>query len=289
MVIAQLILNGIIAGGIYALVAVGFSMNWKLKKFLDVSHGALYAIGAYLAFFLVASGLSIITALVVSLLGTAFFSIIIDRGIYKHLRARKTSSLMFLLASLGVYIVVENLLLALFGADVRTLRTGPIVQGYDILGASITPAQINIIIAALISFLLLYIFLTKTKTGKAMRATADNPSVAQAIGINIERVILYTAGIAGALAALAGVLVGIEQNLEPTMGLFIIIKAFIAAVIGGIGSIPGALAGGFVLGIVENIGIFWLPSGFKDAIAFVVLIMFLIFRPQGIFGKKERT
>ncbi len=287
MVLEQLILNGIIAGGIYSLIAIGFSMTYGLLRFLNIAHGSLYVVGAYLAYLSFSLGMHIIGAFILAVVGGAIVGVLMNYSVYKPLRSKKSNSLIMLLASLGIFIFIENLIIALFGAEVKTIRTGPITQGFDFLGAIITQAQVVIIIVSFLTLFLVEVFLKKTNTGRAMRATADNKDVAQVIGINTETVTTYSFALASALAASAGVLIAIEQNLEPTMGLTAIIKGFTAGVVGGLGSIKGAVAGAFLLGIVENIGIWFLPSGYKDAIAFFVLIVFLLFRPQGIFGRKE--
>lgn len=286
MVLEQLLLNGIIAGGIYALIAIGFSLTYGLLRFLNPAHGSLYVMGAYLAFVFFSSGMHIVGAFILAVMGGALAGVVMNKAIYKPLRSRKSNSLIMLLASLGIFIFVENFIIAAFGAEVKTIRLGPVTQGMEFFGAIITQTQVAIIIISLITLLLVELFLLKTKTGKAMRAAADNKDVAQVIGINIERINTYAFAFASALAASAGVLIAIEQNLEPTMGFNAIIKGFTASVVGGLGSVRGAVAGAFLLGIVENIGIWFLPSGYKDAIAFVVLIAFLLFRPQGLFGGK---
>jgi len=283
----QLVFNAIIAGGIYSLIAIGFSMSWKLLRFINFAHGALYMLGAYMAFVFLDFG--IVPAFLLSLIVVAAVGVIIDFIVYKPLRLRKSSSLILLLASVGVFLFLENLVIAVFGAEVRTLRTGPIQQGMNFFGAIITPIQVVIIIVAIATLVLLHTFLKRTKLGKAMRATSDNKNIASTIGINVERIVLYTTMIAAVLAAAAGVLVGLEQNLEPTMGLPAVVKGFTSAIVGGFGSISGAVAGGYLLGFAENIGIYFLPSGYKDAIGFVILIIFLLFRPRGMLGKKENV
>ncbi len=287
MVLEQLILNGVIAGGIYALVAIGFSMTYGLLRFLNIAHGSLYVIGAYLAFLFFSAGVPIVGAFILAVLGGALCGVAMNYSVFKPLRKKKSNSLILLIASIGIFIFIENFIIGAFGAEVKTIRTGPVTQGMDFFGAIITQTQVVIIIVSLVTLLLVELFLLKTKTGKAMRATADNKDVAQVIGINVERITTYTFALASALAASAGVLIAIEQNLEPTMGFSAIIKGFTASVVGGLGSVRGAVAGAFLLGLVENIGIWFLPSGYKDAIAFAVLIIFLLFRPQGLFGRKE--
>lgn len=166
------------------------------------------------------------------------------------------------------------------------MRTGPVVEGYQIASAVITPIQILILSASLIIFAVLWFIVDRTKMGKAIRAVADDPIGASVSGIYPEKVILYAFAIGSALAGMAGVLISLETNIEPTMGLNAILKGIIASIIGGIGSIPGAVLGGLFLGIVENLGIWKIQAGWKDTIAFTVLIIFLLLRPEGILGKK---
>jgi branched-chain amino acid transport system permease protein len=166
------------------------------------------------------------------------------------------------------------------------MRTGPIIEGRHILGAVITDFQILILVVSIVMLIATWIFIQRTKLGKAMRAVADDPMAARVVGINSEKIIASSFFLGSCMAGAAGVLVSLETNLEPTMGMNAVLKGMIAAIIGGIGSIPGAVAGGFFLGIVENLGIWKISAGWKDCIAFSVLIVFLLFRPGGILGSK---
>jgi len=195
--------------------------------------------------------------------------------------------LVFLIASFGIFIFIQNLLQLIYGAQILTLRTGPVVEGYQIFSAVITPIQILILSVSLILLAIIWLAIDKTKIGKGIRAVADDPVGASVSGINPEKTVLYSFGIGSALAGMAGVLISLETNIEPTMGFNAILKGIIACIIGGIGSIPGAVLGGFFLGIVENLGIWKIQAGWKDTIAFVVLIIFLLIRPQGILGKRN--
>lgn len=186
-----------------------------------------------------------------------------------------------------MFIFIQNFIQLLYGAQILTIRTGPVVEGYQIASAVITPIQILLLSVSLALFAAIWLIIDKTKMGKAIRAVADDPVGASVSGIYPERVILYVFGIGSALAGMAGVLISLETNIEPTMGMNAILKGIIASIIGGIGSIPGAVLGGFFLGIVENLGIWKIQAGWKDTIAFAVLIIFLLIRPQGILGKKN--
>jgi branched-chain amino acid transport system permease protein len=284
----QLLINGLIAGAIYALVSSGFSLIYSTNKFIHFAHGSAIAFSAYILYFLFAIlglnfGISVILAIVfASLLGLAmnFF-------VYHELRKRKASGVILLIASFGLLILFESLILIFFGADVKTIDFIKVAKGLEIFGAIITPLQIFIIIVSIILLISLFFFMKKTKIGKAMRAVSDNKDVAEIVGISAERIYNWSFVIGSAIAGIAGILVALEQNLDPTMGTGLVIKGFTAAIIGGIGSVPGAIFGAFLLGLVENFGIWFLPSGYKDAIAFVLLFIFLLFRPNGILGKKK--
>ena len=203
-----------------------------------------------------------------------------------QVRQQKASNLIFLLASFGVVIFIQNLIQLIYGAQILTIRTGPIKEGHHFLGAVITDIQILILAVSIILMIFLWLFIQKTKLGKAMRAVSDDPIAANVVGINPERIILTSFAIGSALAGAAGILISFETNIEPTMGFSALLKGIIASIIGGIGSIPGAVLGGFFLGLAENLGIWKISAGWKDCIAFAILIIFLLLRPRGILGNK---
>lgn len=286
--INQLLANGLIAGAIYALMASSFSLVFNIVKFMDFSPGAIYVLAAFGAFFFnIVLGLNFFVALILSLIIVSLAAVVINKTVYKPIRERKGSNFILLLASFGVFLIVTGIILLLFGAQVKTFGL-PIEKGYDIFGALVTKTQILLIVTSLVLFFFLQLFMKTTKLGKSMRAVADNREIASTLGINVEKTITITFVIAAILAGVAGILVGIEQNIEHSMGFIVVIKGITASIVGGIGNVPAALLGGFLIGIVENLGILFLPSGYKDAIAFLILIIFLLFRPQGIFGVKTR-
>jgi branched-subunit amino acid ABC-type transport system permease component len=284
----QLLINGLIAGAIYALVASGFSVIYSVCKFVHFAHGAVITLSGYFLYFLFSKlGLNFWPSMILSIIFASFLGFFIDQIIYKQLRKRKASNTILLMASVALLIFFESLILLLFGADVKTIGYIKISKGIEIFNAIITPLQIVIIIVSIILLILLFLFMKKTKLGKAMRAVADNKDVAEVVGISAEKIYSWSFIIGSAIAGIAGILVGLEQNLEPTMGTNLMIKGFTAAIIGGIYSVPGSILGSFLLGLVENFGIWFLPSGYKDAIAFIILFIFLLFRPQGILGIKK--
>jgi len=287
-IVIQLLINGLIAGAIYALVSSGFSLIYSTNKFVHFAHGSTIAFSAYMLYLFFAIlkfnfGFSVILAVILaSILGLGMNFIV-----YRALRKRKAAELILLIASFGLLILFESLILIFFGADVKTIDYIKVAKGMEFFGAIITPLQIVIIIVSFMLLVSLFFLMKKTKIGKAMRAVSDNRDVAEIVGISSEKIYNWSFVIGSAIAGIAGVLVALEQNLDPTMGTGLVIKGFTAAIIGGIGSVPGAILGAFLLGLVENFGIWFLPSGYKDAIAFVLLFIFLLFRPNGILGKKK--
>jgi branched-chain amino acid transport system permease protein len=175
----------------------------------------------------------------------------------------------------------------LFGANVRNLEPFQFTGAIKFGSAIITSLQIGIIVTSIVVLILLVFLMKGTKIGKAMRAVADNKETAEIIGINSEKIYAWSMVIGSVVAGIAGVLIGLEQNLTPTMGTYLVVKSFAGVVIGGIGSISGAVLGSFLLGLIENVGIWFLPSGYQDAITFAVLFIFLVLRPQGILGIKN--
>jgi branched-chain amino acid transport system permease protein len=282
----QLFVNGLIAGAIYSLVAAGFSLIFSTCKFIHFAHGATIAFSGYILYLLFSVfELNFWFSVILAIIFAGFFGFLINATVYKKLRKRKASSLILLIASFALLILFESLILLFFGADIKTIGFIKIAKGLEILGAVITPLQIVIIITSFILLVLLFFLMKKTKIGKIMRAVADNKEMAEILGICSERIYGYSFILGSAIAGIAGILVALEQNLEPTMGTNLMIKGFTGAIIGGIDSVFGAILGSFLLGFAENFGIWFLPSGYKDAIAFSILFIFLLFRSRGIMGK----
>jgi branched-chain amino acid transport system permease protein len=299
VIINQLIINGVIQGAIYSLIALGFVIIYRTVRFFNFAHGVVYACGAYVAYatFAVArvtghgsriegGPLTWAIPVLAGILGAGILGILIDRLVYKPLRKKKAPNLVFLLASFGIFIFIQNLIQLIFGAQILTIRTGPVKEGHHVFGAVITDTQILILAVSVSLCVALWLFVKKTKLGKAMRAVADDPLAASVVGINPEKIILAAFAVGSALAGAAGILVSLETNIEPTMGMNAILKGIIASIIGGIGSIPGSMFGGLFLGLAENLGIWKISAGWKDCIAFVILIVFLLLRPGGIMGVK---
>lgn len=294
-ILPQLIVNGIIAGAIYSLVALGLSLVYGVLKFINLAHGELAMSGAY-AFFLfyVILKWPFLASIFAAILIVVALGALIERTIFRPILS--SPPLIPLIISLGVSFLLQSLAMLIFRPDVRSLSTTGDIQTHILFNGAIaiTNAQIVILLLGPVFIFLLALFLKKTKTGKAIRATADNREVAEIVGINTTRTLDISFAIASAFAAIAGVAIAFDQNLFPTMGLSIGLKAFAAIILGGIGNIPGAIVGSFVIGLAENLGIgimigdFVMPSGYKQTFAFGILILVLLLRPQGIFGSRSQ-
>lgn len=287
-ILPQLIMNGLIAGSIYALMAAGFSLMYSLQRFMNIAHGSTFLVGAFAAYAAARLfGMPLWISFMLGIIAAMLLGILINTVVYEPLQKQKEKDKALLLSSFGVFLLIEAIVLMLFGADVKSFGL-PVKKGISVMGAIVTPVQIVIIVAAPVIFLGLWLFLNKTKAGVALRASADNETIAKTMGINVRLMSFLTTSVGSSLAAVAGILVALEQNLEHSMGMGAVLKGLTAAVIGGIGNVPAAILGGYLLGLAENLGIWYLPSGYKDAIAFAVLILFLLLRPQGFFGVKRR-
>jgi branched-chain amino acid transport system permease protein len=286
--IAQQLINGISLGSIYALIALGYTMIYGIIKLINFAHGDVYMVGAYIGFFAITQvHISIVPALLISMVVTGILGILIERLAYKPLRSAPRLSV--LITAIGVSFFLEYTTMYFVSPTPRTFPAvfddvawtfGPLViNGQQVLILGITFALMAI---------LTYI-VQRTRLGKAMRAASFDTETAQLMGVDADKIISFTFCIGSALAAVAGVLVGVYYNsIDPLMGIMPGLKAFVAAVLGGIGILPGAVAGGLILGIVEAFVSGFLSSTFRDAAAFAILILVLLFKPTGLFGKNTR-
>jgi len=303
----QHLINGLTLGGIYALIALGYTMVYGILKFINFAHGEIMMMGTYvglLIFNLVrgipgidagalggAGGTFIwqfFLALFCAMAFSAFLGMFIERVAYRPLR--KAERLAPLLSAIGVSIILVNFAGLVFGTKSLKLDYPFDNDPIDVSGISVTPHQILILGITIVLMVGLKLFIDKTKLGKAMRATSLDIDTARLMGINADHVISLTFAIGSALGAVAGVLIAMDYKVYPTLGTLAGLKAFIAAVVGGIGSISGAMIGGLLLGVLETFGValFHIPVGLKDTIAFGILILILLVKPSGIMGKTIR-
>jgi branched-chain amino acid transport system permease protein len=281
----QLLLNGIVAGSIYALIALGFALIYRTVRFFHFAHGAIYTVGAYLAYSLATRfQVNITVAFLCGALISGVLGVALDRGLYRPLRRERAPDLVFLIVSIGAFIALQNLVQLIYGAEIRILRAGDVEEGHRVLGAVITDVQLLILTAAFAAAMALSLLVQRTKLGKAIRAVSDDAVAAAVVGIDRERIIAAAIFLGSVMAGLAGALLALETNLQPNMGLAAILKGIVASIIGGIGSIPAAILGGLLLGVAENVGIWKIDSAWKDTVSYVFLVGFLLARPGGILG-----
>jgi branched-chain amino acid transport system permease protein/neutral amino acid transport system permease protein len=296
----QLIVYGLISGSIITLGAIGLSLTYGILNFANFSHGDVMALGAFLALALLgltkslgisapsfgplSFGLPMVIALVCSMGLTAMAAILIDRILYR--RFRESGPIILLIASVGVAFVLRNLIQFIW-SPLPSYYIKEIQISKRFLGVRIKPDEVFIIIFVAGAAYLLHLFLTRTKMGKAMRATSDNAELAKVTGIDTERVVLWTWGIGAALAASGGVLAGIEDKfITPELGWQLLLYIFAAVILGGIGSPYGALLGGAVIGLSTEISTAFITAAYKPAVAFVIMVIMLLFRPTGLVRSK---
>ena len=283
------LVNGLSLGSVYALIALGYTMVYGIAKMLNFAHGDVIMIGAYVALITMKqAGLPTWVAILISIIACTVLGVLMERVAYKPLR-NATSSLAVLITAIGVSYLLQNLALLMFGADTKSFTSVVTVPAVVLAGGKLTISGETIVtvLACMIIMIGLTLFINKTKAGQAMLAVSENRGAAQLMGINVNGTIALTFAIGSALAAIAAVLLcSAYPSLTPYTGAMPGIKAFVAAVFGGIGSIPGALIGGILLGIIEILGKAYISSQMADAIVFGVLIVVLLVKPSGLLGKQ---
>jgi branched-chain amino acid transport system permease protein len=284
----QQLVNGISLGSIYALIALGYTMVYGIIKLINFAHGDVFMIGSFIGFYAIAKWeLGFFPALLLAMLVCAIFGVLIERIAYKRLR--NATRIAALITAIGVSLLIEYTTIFFRGAQPAAYPEVFKNKSLDIFGVQISSTSILILSVAVVLMILLQFIVHKTKIGKAMRAVSHDADAARLMGINVDNTISATFAIGSALAGAAGVIFGVYYTkIDPLMGVIPGVKAFIAAVLGGIGIIPGAMVGGMLLGVVESLVSALGFSLWRDAAAFVILILILIFRPSGIFGKNAR-
>ena len=282
----QQVLNGLTLGSVYSLVALGLTLVYGILHIPNFSHGALFMAGAYAAFFFAGTlGANYWAALVAAALTTAGIAVLSERLVFSRLR--DSPPLHDMIAAIGLLLFVEAVAHAIWGADFR--RLAPPYPGILRFAGTVLPIQRALIIAGAVSLMIaLHLFLTRTVTGSTIVAMAQNRDGAALVGIDLSRVSMLTFAISGALAAVAGVLFAPINLVFPGMGNLVILKAFVIIILGGMGSVPGAILGGMVIGFAESFGAFYISTDMKDIIAFAALVLILSIRPQGLFPSYSR-
>lgn len=285
MAFLSYLIGGLGLGSVYAIIALGYSMVYGIAKMLNFAHGDIIMVGAFVAYFAISSfGLPVFVAVILSVVVCTVLGVVIEKLAYKPLR--EASSLSVLITAIGVSYFLQNAAMLLWGTDTKIFPT--------VLSGSLTIGELSIpyltlitILSCIVIMVVLTLFINRTKTGRAMRACSEDKGAASLMGINVNQIISITFAIGSGLAAIAAVLLcATYPSVYPTLGSMPGIKAFTAAVLGGIGSIPGAFLGGLFLGVIENLARAYISTQLSDAIVFMVLIVVLLIKPTGLLGKK---
>jgi len=291
MLFVRQLINGLALGSIYALVSIGFAMVYGILFFINFPHGEILMIGMYIALMLMqVVGVPFAITLPLAMILTAFLGITVEKVAYSRLRT--TRRLAPLLSAMGVSIAFQNIALVIWGAKPLPYPTPPLLQGEGLIigGIRISPALILIFILSIVLMIALQLFFKYHIVGIAIRAVSQRMDAAKLMGVNPNLEISVTFAIGSALAAAGGVLLGIRYgSVYPTVGFSLMLKAFAACVLGGIGNIPGAVVGGLIIGVAETFAVGFISSAYRDAIAFIVLALVLLVRPSGLLGGRTEA
>ena len=281
----QQLLNGISIGSIYALVALGYTLVYGVLRLINFAHCDTMMVGALVGYMCSKFGMGFIPSILIAMIACMILGILIEKLAYKPLR--NSPSIMMLIAAIGVSLILQYSAMLFFGAEPRAFPPSMTGGVMEFGGVILSKSRLWVVLLAITVMILLYIIVGFTKMGKAMRALASDKQAAQLVGVNVDNTISVTFALGAALAGVAGVMLGSIFTVSPLMGTGIGVKTFAAAVLGGIGSIPGAMLGGLILGLTETLIASIFGGAFKDALAFVVLIAVLLIKPSGILGKRN--
>jgi len=285
----QQLFNGIMQGGLYALLAVGFALLFGVLRLINFSHGSVFMLGAYLTYIFITNlHFPFLLAGLISIILSGFVGIVVERISVAPLRKRKMPFWLGMITTFGMALIIENLSVTIFGGSYRSFPTPIKMVGFEILGAHVTNIQLLTLGVAMLLMILLVLFTQYTWLGRAFRAVSQSEDTSSLMGINANLIVALGFFISGVLAGSAGILVAMYQNIvSVNMGLGVGLKGFFASVMGGIGSIPGAVLGGFLLGIIESLTSAYISADLKNVISFTALILVLMWRPMGLLGKEQ--
>jgi len=283
----QLLLNILVTSSLFLSIGLSFSLIYYPTKFFHIAHAAVISLGAYLVFFFankfsvpfsVSVGLAIAAAVGIGLLCEIL--------VYRQMRKRNLPALAYLIVSIGLYVVLQNCISLFFGDDTKIINTAEVTVGNQIFGAYITTIQIITVFVSITLFLAVNLFLHFTTTGKSIRAVASNPELCTIYGISSNKVILIAFAIGSALAATAGILSAMDTNMTPTFGFNLLLYGIVAMIIGGVGSTRGLIAGALLVASTQHLAAYYIDTKWMDAVTYIILILFLIWKPLGFSGKR---
>jgi len=285
----QILINILYIFLLLSIFSLSFYLIFKPTKIFHIAHAFTISLGAYMVYgFYHLLELNLILSILLALTITTLYGIANELLFYKHLRGKKESNIKMLILSLGVYIVSQNLISIFFGDDIKSLSKGEVKVGNEFMGAYVTDIQIiTMIVSLLVSLFTLYLW-KKTKFGFAIRAIADNPELSTVFGIPKEKITLMAFGLGSFYAGLGGILVGFDTGITPTFGFSLLLYAIVVMIIGGVESLWGIVLGAFILALVQNLTAYYIDTKWMDAITYAILILFLIVRPYGVSGIKNK-
>lgn len=283
----QIIANILVTTTLYSLVAVSFSCIYYPTKFFHIAHAAVITSGAYFVFFF-ANKLSIHfpASVALAIAVAILIGVACEILVYRPMRKRNVPALAYLIASIGLYVVLQNCISLFFGDDTKIINTAEVTVGNQIFGAYITTVQVITIFVSIALFVTVNLFLYYTATGKSIRAVASNPELCNIYGISSNKIILIAFGIGSALAAIAGILSAMDTNMTPTFGFNLLLYGVVAMIIGGVGSTRGLIAGALLVATAQHLAAYYIDTKWMDAITYIILILFLIWKPLGFSGKR---
>lgn len=283
----QIISNIILTSSLLSILALSFQLSYSVSKFFNLTNAAIISIGSYSSFYFIESlKIPNLIAIPLGIVSGISFGLLVERVVFRSMRAKNLNTFSMLIASIGLYVVLQNCISLFFGDDTKTINTAEVTVGNQILGAYITTIQIITVFVSIALFIAVNLFLHYTATGKSIRAVASNPDLCNIYGISSNKIILIAFGIGSALAATAGILSAMDTNMTPTFGFNLLLYGVVAMIIGGVGSTRGLIAGALLVAAAQHLAAYYIDTKWMDAITYIILILFLIWRPLGFSGKR---
>ena len=284
---AQIIFNILFSASVYSLIALSYSAIYYPIKFFHIAHAAVITSGAYFVFFFTSKfSIPFPVSVVLAIAAATLIGVACEVLVYRQMRKRNVPALAYLIASIGLYVVLQNCISLFFGDDTKIINTAEVTVGNQIFGAYITTIQIITVVVSIALFIAVNLFLHYTATGKSIRAVASNPELCNIYGISSNKIILIAFGIGSALAATAGILSAMDTNMTPTFGFNLLLYGVVAMIIGGVGSTRVIIAGALLVATAQHLAAYYIDTKWMEAVTYIILILFLIWKPLGFSGQR---